>query len=339
MASSDFKYVIFVLLIVLIVSFGAVLYLTSDLILANLVWFLLLLFFIFVFWKGKFLVPLKDFERVVIYRFGKVSRVGGPGWTLIIPFFESVTRVDLRVQTIDVPKQDVITMDSVEIKIDAIIYIKVLNDPQSVVNSVIAVEDYRNAVKLYVVARIRDIIGSLNLSEVISNVEDLNVQLKKDLESLIRSWGIGVDAVEIKDVDIPKRVLDAMHEQKAAVQQKLARIERALGQKAEIEAINEAASELSETSLSYFYIRALEELSRGKSSKIIFPFEFSKFASALSGKFGVAPQQDAKSIESSLAPYKDLLEDYINKAVKKSNSKKNIEEKSKSRAKSSRYGK
>ena len=126
---------------------------------------------------------------------------------------------------------------------------------------VIEVEDYRTAVKLYVISALRDVLGSMSLDDVISNIETINQKLKEGLKKTARDWGIVIENVEIKDVDIPKIVLDAMHKEKAAEQEKLARMERAKAHEYEIETVKRAAENLSDKAMAYYYIRALEMIS------------------------------------------------------------------------------
>lgn len=281
-----------------------------------------LIIFLLIIANFNVIITLVDYERLVIYRYGKVNRVGGPGWTFVWPGIETYTKVDLRTKTIDVPKQDVVTKDSIELSLDAIIYLKVKKDHQSVVNSVIEVENYVEASRLYVIASLRDVVGSMPLSEVISNIENINAKVKLNLEKISKHWGIGVDSVEIKDVQIPQTVLEAMHEEKAAVQQKLARMERALAHKAEIEAVKEAASELDDKALAYYYIKAIEQMSKGKGSQVYFPAEFSKLAGAFAGSGkNVANSKELKDA-------KEMLKEYVDNAVKKTKPKKKSSKKS-----------
>jgi regulator of protease activity HflC (stomatin/prohibitin superfamily) len=312
MVTATFKYVVFLAVIVVIAMIIGFALTYADFLLSNLYWLIILGIFLFIIWKFDFILQLLDYERAVIYRFGKVNRVGGPGWTIIWPIIESYAHVDLRTVTIDVPKQDIVTKDGIELSVDAVIYIKVKKDRQSVVNSVIEVEDYKEASKLFVISSVRDVMGSMVLSEVISNIEIINAQIKENLEKISKEWGIAVDSVEIKDVQIPKTVLDAMHEEKAAVQQKLARMEKALAHKAEIDAVREAAAKLDDKALAYYYIKAIEGMSKSKGSKVFFPAEFSKLAQAFSSSQieKVADKGEAKK-------YKKLLQDYVDSAVSK----------------------
>ncbi len=312
MANKNFKYVIFFLIILFILVMLGSIVAYSEIIVSNWYWFLLLILFLYFVTNYEILLKLLDYERAVIYRFGKVNRVGGPGWAFVIPFIESNAIVDLRTRTLDVPKQDVVTSDGIELVVDAVIYIKVKKDKQSVVNSIIEVKDFKEASKLFVISSIRDIVGSMTLSDVISNIEIINAQVKENLERISKEWGLAVESVEIKDVQIPKTVLDAMHEEKAAVQQKLARIERAQAHKAEIQAVKEAAADLDQKALTYYYIRAIESMSKNKGSQVFFPAEFSKLAGAFASSKEEVPKLAKVNEE-----YKEVLKEYIDTAVAK----------------------
>jgi regulator of protease activity HflC (stomatin/prohibitin superfamily) len=336
MAFASFKYVVFFAVIIVAALVLGVALTNADFLVQNIIWLGILAVFVYIIWKFDFILQLVDYQRAVIYRFGKVHRVGGPGWTWIWPVVESYALVDLRTKTIDVPQQDVVTKDGIELQVDGVIYLKVRKDRQSVVNSIIEVEDYREAARLFVVSAIRDAMGTMELSEVISNIEIINAQIKENLEKISKDWGVDVDSVEIKDIQIPKTVLDAMHEEKAAVQQKLARMEKALAHKAEIEAVKEAAKDLDDKALSYYYIRAIENMSKSKGSKVFFPAEFSKLASAFSSS-----QLQKASKSKDVVKYKKILEDYVDDAVanaKDEPKKKTTKKKKKGRTKKERKG-
>ncbi len=278
------KTVVFIALVVLVAALFFTVLINASIFVQNFLSILVIAVFLFIIWRFDFIVFLKDYERAVIFRFGKVKRVGGPGWAFLVPLIESYSLVDLRTQTIDIPTQDVITADGIEIRVDAVLYLSVDRAPQSVVNSVIEIRDYRKASILFVVSSMRDIVGGINMFDVIGKIEEINEKLKKGLEKISKDWGIHVEAVELKDVDIPETVLSAMHGQKAAVQEKLARFEGADAHKREILAVKEAARELDERALSYYYVRALEKMADGKATKIIFPVEVSRLAEAIGGK-------------------------------------------------------
>ena len=281
MKGQSIKYIIFILLLFFLFSLAAIAFTNVDVLAANLVWIVLIALFLLIVWKGDLILMLEEYQRAVIMRFGKVKRVGGPGWCIILPFIEKPTIVDLRTQTIDVQKQQVITKGNIELGIDAVIYLKVGKEKESVIKSVIEVEDYRTAARLYVIAALRDVLGSMSLNEIITKIDVVNKNLKEGLKKITLSWGIVVENVEIKDVDIPKIVLDAMHKEKAAEQEKLARMERAQAHEYEIETVKRAAENLSDKAMAYYYIRALEKLGEGKSTKFMFPMEITKLAESI----------------------------------------------------------
>ncbi len=306
MDKRDIKYIVFLLLVVLAILalFLAVVY--ADFFFKNALWLIALLLFILIVWKTDLILPLNEYEKAVVFRFGRLSRVAGPGWIFILPIIETAKIVDLRVKTIDIPKQDVITKENVELQIDAVIYIKVKNDKQSIINSVIAVDDFEKASRLYTISIIRNIVGSMTLSELISNIGTLNKKVKTHLEDITKEWGLEIVATEIKDIDVPRTILDAIDREMAAARDRQARIELAEAHKAEIEAVKKAAESLSDDTLAYFYIRALEKLGEGKSTKIIFPMELSNLAKSLS------KAKTETQIEKLLRKYKPLI-DKINK--------------------------
>lgn len=328
MVNASVKYIVFLIIILIILFFAGIILANTDFLLSNIYWLVILGVFFYIIWKYDFIIQLLDYERAVIYRFGKINRVGGPGWAFIWPVIETFAKVDLRTKTIDVDKQDVVTKDGIELTVDAVIYLRVKKDRQSVVNSVIEVEDYKMASKLFVISAIRDVMGAMILSEVISHIEIINAQIKENLEKISSDWGIAVNSVEIKDVQIPETVLQAMHDEKAAVQQKLARMERALAHKAEIQAVKEAAKDLDEKALSYYYIKAIEGMSKSKGSKIFFPAEFSKLAQAFSSS-----QLIKASDKGEVQQYKKVLEEYVDKAVKKTKNKKSSSKKIRKKSK------
>lgn len=275
----------------------------------------LLVLIIFLVKQYDFLVTLKEYERVVVYRFGRVVRVGGPGWTIIIPLIESFKLVDLRTQTIDIPPQDVITNDKVVVKIDAVLYLFVRSDKQSVINSVIEVEDYKKAANSFVIATIRDVAGGLSLGELISNIGELNKRVQKELEKIAESWGVTVEAVQISQIIIPKELELAFTRQKAAEQERLIRTELAMAHQVEIEAVRKAAEQLSDKAIAYYYIRALEKLGEGKATKIIFPMELSKLASQIGSRLDKGA--DASELEPLFKKYLPAVQAIVAENEKK----------------------
>ncbi len=260
-----------------------------------------------VYWAAPtFVVQLKEYERGVVFRMGKYERLIGPGWHFLIPFIETCTTVDLRIQTIDIKPQDVVTKDNIELKIDAIIYMKVVDPKKAILN----VKDYKDTAVSYIQAHLRDVIGKMTLSEVLSNIDEINKRLSKGIKEADEEWGIQVQQVEIQSVKLPDVVIKAMHEKKAAEQQKLATKERAEASKMEIEAIRDAAAGLSDPALQYMYLQALQKIAEGRSNKIIFPLELSKLAEMFSHRLGVDYSKAQEKI-------RDRYEELVAKGKKK----------------------
>jgi len=277
---------------------------------------------VFLIVQYDFLLTLKEYERAVIFRFGHINRVGGPGWTTIVPVIESFKIVDLRTSTIDIPAQDVITKDKIVTHVDAIIYLFVKPDKESVTRSVIEIDDYRKAAELFVQSSIRDVAGTMTSSDLISNTAELNTKVKQRLAQIADSWGVTIESVEISNIRLPETVAAAMHEEKAAEQKKLARMESALAHQAEIDAVKTAAGQLSDKALAYYYIRALEKLGEGASTKFIFPMELSKLAEQLAGRVqgGVAASGN-RELEELFKKYAPALKSFIEEKKPKQKNK------------------
>ncbi|NPA76614.1 MAG: hypothetical protein GXN93_02575 [Candidatus Diapherotrites archaeon] len=266
---------------------------------------LLLLAMIYGAAKSNMLVQLMDYERAVVFRFGKFVGVRGPGWVFIAPFVEEYVRVDLRVQTVDIAPQKVITKDNIQVTIDAVIYLRVVDAAKAV----LAVQDYKSAAVLYIESKIREIAGGMTAEEIISNVDAINSQLRKDLQSLVSDWGVEVVSVELKSVQLPPELMEAMHEMREAEQHKLATIQRAEAEKATIEAVKQAAKDLDDRVLAYYYIRALEKIAEGRATKLVLPLEISTLSQSISSALGGAVSP--KRVEQDLTgKYAYLLDEF-----------------------------
>ncbi|MBI4044769.1 MAG: SPFH domain-containing protein [Candidatus Diapherotrites archaeon] len=250
----------------------------------NLMLIVAVLLFAYLGFKYDYLIKLKEYERAVIFTFGRTSGVSGPGWVFVFPPFQSFEKVDLRQKVLDVPPQTVVPKDSVSLQVDALIYLNIKRDKESILKSVLDVQDVEDAAKKYVVASLRDVVGNISLTDLISNIEDMNRLLKTQLEKIATAWGVNVEAVKLQSVDIPKVVLDAMLEEKPATQKKLARFEEAEAHQREIEAVRNAAENLSDKALTYYYIRALEKIGQSSSTKFVFPMELTRLAESITNK-------------------------------------------------------
>ncbi|WP_406670707.1 slipin family protein [Methanolobus sp. ZRKC4] len=202
-----------------------------------LVDFILPLAIVAVFILSKAIQIVKEYERVVIFRLGRLSGVKGPGLFFIIPIIDTVVKVDLRVVTIDVPKQVVITKDNVTVAVDAVIYYKVI-EPSKAVNEV---ENYRYATSTLSQTTLRDVIGQIELDDVLSKREEINLQIQELLDASTDPWGIKVTNVTIRDVSIDETMLRAIAKQAEAEREKRARMILADGEFNAAEKMKEAA--------------------------------------------------------------------------------------------------
>ena len=180
---------------------------------------------------------VKEYERVVIFRLGRLSGVKGPGLFLIIPVIDTVVKIDLRVVTIDVPKQSVITRDNVTIEVDAVVYYKVI-EPAAAVTEV---ENYRFATAMLSQTTLRDVLGQIELDDVLSQRETINKDIQVLLDDSTDPWGIKVTGVTLRDVSLPETMLRAIAKQAEAEREKRARIILADGEFKAAEKMTEAA--------------------------------------------------------------------------------------------------
>jgi regulator of protease activity HflC (stomatin/prohibitin superfamily) len=283
---------------------------------------LIVVAFIYLLFASNIILQLKDYERAVVFRFGKVNRVGGPGWTIVLPFIEKQVFLTLRTQVVDVPIQQIITKDNIKVTIDAILFLSIEKDKESIINSVIKVEDYKKAASYYVIAMLRDILGEFILTDVISNTENINKRITEQVKIVAKEWGIKINSVEIRDLQIPEDIIEAMHKQKAAVQRKLAIFEDAESEKAKISAIREATEQLSDKTILYYYIKALEKVGEGQSSKIIFPMELTSLLNNISKKINAGNTNINGREKKQLEEYLPLIQSYLGNVEKKRKKKK-----------------
>jgi regulator of protease activity HflC (stomatin/prohibitin superfamily) len=258
-------------------------------------------------------IEFKEYERGVVFRLGKFSRVVGPGLALIFTSFESYVLVDLRIQTIDIEPQPVITKDEIKLNIDAVIFTKVV-DPEK---AVIKIKDYKKAMIDYVKSEIRNVIGNMILADVLSQTEKINIMLETATKKIASDWGVSAERVEIQTIELPPELVEAMRRRKEAVEYKAKTETRAEALQLKIDIMDKAARKMSDNTLAYLYLDALKTISEGKSNKIIFPLEFSHLASMLSGKI---PKGD----EGSKINYDELVKSFLSNYNEKK--KKVIEE-------------
>lgn len=199
--------------------------------------FLFPLLIVAIFILSKAIKIVNEYERVVIFRLGRLSGIKGPGLFLIIPIIDTVVKIDLRVVTIDVPKQNVITRDNVTVDVDAVVYYKVV-EPSSAVNEV---ENYKYATSTLSQTTLRDVIGQIELDELLSKREEINRSIQEMLDVSTDPWGIKVTGVTLRDVKIDDTMLRAIAKQAEAEREKRARIILAEGEYIAAEKMQQAA--------------------------------------------------------------------------------------------------
>ena len=212
---------------------------------------------------------VREYERLVVFRLGRLIDVKGPGFILVIPIVDRVKRIPLRIVTLDVPSQEVITKDNVTTNVNAVVYYRVVDPNRAVVN----VEEYAMATAQLSQTTLRSVAGQAELDELLSEREKLNMKIRSILDEATDPWGIKVTAVEIKDVVIPEALQKAISRQATAERERRAVIVQAEGEKQAADKISEAAKILN-TEKGSFYIRllrALPEIASQQGSLIAFP--------------------------------------------------------------------
>ncbi|VVB68299.1 Stomatin [Candidatus Norongarragalina meridionalis] len=233
-----------------------------------------------------------EYERGVVFRLGKFYKIVGPGWIMLFSNIDRVVRADLRTQVVDTKPQEVITQDNIKIKIDAVSYIRVV-DPKK---TVIEIRDYHDAITHMLLAQIRSVVGRLTLEEVLERTEEINRDLHDTLKEVEDAWGISTLKVEIQSIELPPDLLDAMRKRKEADEYKAKVETEAQARRVSLEILDQAASKMSDTTMTYLYLDALKKLAEGKSNKIIFPLELSHLASKLSGTMKGGNKTDYGSV-------------------------------------------
>lgn len=212
---------------------------------------------------------LREYERGVIFRLGRLVGAKGPGLILLIPIIDKMVRVSLRVITMDVPPQEVITKDTVPVKVNAVIYFRVVN-PE---NSVVIIQDFINATSQIAQTTLRSVLGQMELDELLSQREKINQTLQKIVDEHTGPWGVKVTAVETKDVELPESMKRAMAKQAEAERERRAKIIHAEGEYQASEKLVKAAERIATqpTALQLRYLQTLTEIAADKNSTTLFP--------------------------------------------------------------------
>lgn len=212
---------------------------------------------------------LNEYERGVIFRLGRVIATKGPGLIILIPFIDKMVKVSLRLVTMDVPSQDVITRDNVSVKVNAVVYFRVV-DPT---NATIVVENYLFATSQLSQTTLRSVCGEMELDDLLSEREKINTQLQTILDKHTDPWGIKVTTVELKHIDLPQEMQRAMAKQAEAERERRAKIINAEGEFQAATRLAEAANIISKhpEALQLRYLQTLREIAAENNSTTLFP--------------------------------------------------------------------
>ncbi len=212
---------------------------------------------------------LREYERGVVFMLGRFYRVKGPGLIIIIPIIQQMVRVDLRTIVMDIPTQDLITLDNVSVKVNAVLYFRVVDSQPAIIN----VEDYMQATGQLAQTTLRSVLGQHELDQLLAEREKLNADIQAILDQQTDQWGIKVSNVEIKHVDIDESMIRAIAKQAEAERERRAKVIHADGEFQAAQRLVEAAERLSgqPTSMQLRYLQTLTEIAGEKSSTIVFP--------------------------------------------------------------------
>jgi regulator of protease activity HflC (stomatin/prohibitin superfamily) len=218
---------------------------------------------------GASIRVLREYERAVVFRLGRVIDKKGPGLILLMPAVDRMVRVSLRTVTLNVPPQDVITRDNVPVRVDAVVYFRVI-DPDS---AVVQVENFHKATSQIAQTTLRSVLGKADLDALLTQREELNEELQKIIDDQTEPWGIKVSVVEIKDVGVPAAMQRAMARQAEAERERRAKVINAEGEFQAAARLGEAADVISRnpTTIQLRYLQTLSEIGINQNSTVVFP--------------------------------------------------------------------
>jgi regulator of protease activity HflC (stomatin/prohibitin superfamily) len=222
---------------------------------------------------------VREYERVTVFRLGRFVGLRGPGLVLIIPFIETVRKVDLRVITMDVPQQECITVDNVTVRVDAVVYFRVVN----AADAILKVLDYIKATSLLAQTTLRNVVGQSTLDELLGQRDRLNGKIKTTVDEGTDPWGVKVSMVEVKDVQLPQTMQRAMAAQAEAERDRRAKVVHAEGEAQAAEKLAEAAKVISSqpSALQLRYLQTLASIATERSNVILFPLPMDLLAPLL----------------------------------------------------------
>lgn len=217
---------------------------------------------------------LREYERGVIFMLGRFYSVKGPGFIIVIPFIQQMERVDLRTIVMDVPTQDVISRDNVSVKVNAVVYFRVIEPDKAIIQ----VENFYDATSQLAQTTLRSVLGQHELDEMLAERDRLNIDIQTSLDQQTDAWGIKVSNVEIKHVDLDESMIRAIAKQAEAERTRRAKVIHAEGEMQASKKLLEAAKVLAEQpeAIQLRYLQTLTEIAGEKSSTIVFPLDIIK---------------------------------------------------------------
>ncbi len=217
-----------------------------------------------------------EYERLVVFFLGKFHTVKGPGIRIVVPILQQMVRVNLQTVTMEVPSQDVITRDNISVKVNAVIFLRVV-DPQ---RAVLAVQDYLYSTSQIAQTTLRSILGQSQLDDLLAKREEINAELQRIIDQQTEPWGVKVSAVEVKNVDLPQEMQRAIARQAEAERERRAKIIHAEGEFQAAQKLADAADVISRNpaALQLRYLQTLVEIAAEKNSTTIFPIPIDTIA-------------------------------------------------------------
>ncbi len=236
---------------------------------------LILTVLVIVFFITSAIKVLREYERGVVFRLGRLIPVKGPGLVIIWPVIDKLVKVSLRTITMDVPTQDIITKDNVTVKVNAVVYFRVVDPTKAITD----VQDFEYATSLISQTTLRSILGQSNLDDLLAKRDELNAQLQKIIDEQTEPWGIKVTTVEVKNVDLPIEMQRAIAKQAEAERERRAKVIHAEGEFQAAQKLSEAAEILGTqpAAIQLRFLQTLTEVASDKNSTTIFPIPIDLF--------------------------------------------------------------
>lgn len=255
----------------------------------NWAWLLvvpIILFLLMVF--AAIVKVVREYERGVVFRLGRLMGPRGPGLILLVPFIERMQRIDLRTVTLDIPSQEVITRDNVTVRVNAVAYFRVVDPNAAIVN----VTDFNRATSQIAQTTLRSVLGQSSLDDLLSEREAINERLQKIIDEQTEPWGVKVSIVEVKDVELPQSMQRAMARQAEAERDKRAKVIHAEGEFQASQQLAAAADVIAQNpvTIQLRYLQTLTEIGTDNAKTIIFPFPIDMIEGIFGG-FGHSESQ------------------------------------------------